>query len=392
MALAAATTLLGGALYANANAASVETAPSTGASASASAPDSASPSTPGSTSPTNPGSTSSSHPSTSASAPEPTGTAGTGSSVSDVVDAANAFLDTLDDDQQAAVLLDFTQANATAWSNEACGATCRVGIELSTLSDKQLTAAKAVLEAATGTGTDSGYDQISQILAADDVLAETDSSYGSGNYYLAFLGTPSASGTWQLHFGGDQLALNITYKDGEVVGSTPYFAGVEPTSWTDDGTTYAPLAGMHDGVEAMLEGLSDDELSEAELSDSTTDVVLGPDEDGDFPDTKEGLAVSELTDDQQQLVLDAITPWVEAADDTTAASTLSTYKSELDDTYISYSGTTALDTAGDYVRIDGPGVWIEFSVKDGVVDTSRLNYSTVYRDHDTDYGGEFSFS
>jgi hypothetical protein len=381
MALAAATTLLGGAMYANANAASVTPDPST----------SASPSTPGATSPTNPGSTSPSNPA-SASAPAPTGTAGGGSSVSDVVDAANTFLDTLDDDQQAEVLLDFTQANAIAWSNEACGATCRVGIELSTLSDTQLTAAEAVVEAATGTGTDTGYDQIFQILAADDVLGETDSSYGSGNYYLAFLGTPSTSGTWQLHFGGDQLALNLTYKDGEVAGTTPYFAGVEPTSWTDDGTTYAPLSGMHDGVEAMLEGLSDDELAEAELSDTTTDVVLGPDEDGDFPDTKEGLAVSELTDDQQELVLDAITPWVEAADDTTAASTLSTYKSELDDTYISYSGTTALDTAGDYVRIDGPGVWIEFSVQDGVVDTSRLNYSSVYRDHDTDYGGEFSFS
>ncbi|MFJ5302886.1 DUF3500 domain-containing protein [Streptomyces sp. NPDC088350] len=389
MALAAATTLLGGALYANANAASVQSDPS--ASASASAPGSASPSTPGSASPSHPGSTSPSTPA-SASAPAPTGTAGTGSSVSAVVDAATAFLDTLDDDQQADVLLDFTQANAIAWSNEACGATCRVGIELSTLSDTQLTAAKAVVEAATGTGTDTGYDQISQILAADDVLGETDSSYGSGNYYLAFLGTPSTSGTWQLHFGGDQLAVNLTYKDGEVVGTTPYFAGVEPATWTADDTTYAPLSGMHDGMVSMLEGLSDDEATEAKLSDSTTDVVLGPDEDGAFPDTKEGLAVSELTDEQQQLVLDAITPWVEAADDTTAASTLSTYKSELADTYISYSGTTALDTAGDYVRIDGPGVWIEFSVKDGVVDTGQLNYSSVYRDHDTDYGGEFSFS
>lgn len=115
MALAAATTLLGGAMYANANAASVTPDPST----------SASPTTPGSTSPTNPGSTSPSTPA-SASAPEPTGTAGTGSSVSDVVDAANAFLKTLDDDQQADVLLDFTQANAIAWSNEACGADCRV--------------------------------------------------------------------------------------------------------------------------------------------------------------------------------------------------------------------------------------------------------------------------
>ncbi|MDV9175775.1 DUF3500 domain-containing protein [Streptomyces sp. W16] len=361
VAFAAATAALLGALYANANAASVQDTPAAGASASSSATSTAST------------------------------TAAT--SVSDVVDAANTFLDTLDDDQQAEVLLDFTEANATAWSNLPCGSTCRVGIEFSTLSDTQLTAAKAVVEAATGTGSGTGYDQVSQILAADDVLGETASGYGSGNYYLAFLGTPSTSGTWQLHFGGHHLAVNLTYKDGEVEGTTPYFVGVEPTSWTDDdGTSYAPLSGMHDSMLAMLEGLTDDELTEAKLSESYTDVLLGPGDDGDFPTTKEGLAVSELTDDQKQLVLDAIEPWVDVADDTTAAATLSTYKSDLDSTYISYSGTTALDTQGDYVRIDGPGVWIEFVCQDGVVYTSQIHYHTVYRDHDTDYGGEFSFS
>jgi hypothetical protein len=363
VAFAAATAALLGALYANANAASVQGNATAAASAS---PTSSATSTASTTAAT---------------------------SVSDVVDAANTFLDTLDDDQQAEVLLDFTEANATAWSNLPCGSTCRVGIELSTLSDTQLTAAKAVVEAATGTGSGTGYDQVSQILAADDVLGETADGYGSGNYYLAFLGTPSTSGTWQLHFGGHHLAVNLTYKDGEVEGTTPYFVGVEPTSWTDDdGTSYAPLSGMHDSMLAMLEGLTDDELTEAKLSESYTDVLLGPGDDGDFPETKEGLAVSELTDDQQQLVLDAIEPWVDVADDTTAASTLSTYESDLDETYISYSGTTALDAQGDYVRIDGPGVWIEFVCQDGVVYTSQIHYHTVYRDHDTDYGGEFSFS
>ncbi|WP_245883505.1 DUF3500 domain-containing protein [Streptomyces hyaluromycini] len=314
------------------------------------------------------------------------------SSVSDVVDAANAFLDTLDSDQQSDVLLDFTEANATAWSNLPCGSTCRVGIEFSTLSDEQLTAAKAVIEAATGTGSGTGYDQVTQILAADDKLGETASGYGSGNYYLAFLGTPSTDGTWQLHFGGHHLALNLTYKDGEVEGTTPFFIGVEPTSWTgDDGTSYAPLAGMHDGMEDMLAGLSDDELAEAKLSESFSDVLLGPGEDGDFPETKEGLQVSELTDDQQELVLAAMEPWVDVADDTTAASVLSAYKADLDDTYIAYSGSSDLSAQGDYVRIDGPGVWIEFVCQNGVVYQSQVHYHTVYRDHDSDYGGEFSF-
>ncbi|WP_240528744.1 DUF3500 domain-containing protein [Streptomyces humi] len=314
------------------------------------------------------------------------------SSVSDVVDAADAFLDTLDSDQQSAVLLDFTEANATAWSNLPCGSTCRVGIELGSLSDEQLTAAKAVIEAAAGTGSDSGYDQITQILKADDYLGETASGYGSGNYYLAFLGTPGTSGTWQLHFGGHHLALNLTYKDGEVEGTTPYFVGVEPTSWTDDdGTSYAPLSGMYDGMKAMVDSLSDDELTEAKLSESFSDVLLGPDDDGGFPTTKEGLKVSELTDEQRELVLDAMKPWVDVADDTTAASVLSTYESELDDTYISYSGSTDLSAQGDYVRIDGPGVWIEFVCQDGVVYTSKIHHHTVYRDHATDYGGEFAF-
>ncbi|MGI5460150.1 DUF3500 domain-containing protein [Streptomyces sp. CA-249302] len=313
------------------------------------------------------------------------------SSVSDVVDAANTFLDTLDDDQQSEVLLDFTEANATAWSNLPCGSTCRVGIEFSTLSDTQLTAAKAVVEAATGTGSGTGYDQVSQILAADDYLGETASGYGSGNYYLAFLGTPSTSGTWQLHFGGHHLAVNLTYKDGEVEGTTPYFVGVEPTSWTEDGTSYEPLAAQSDAMQSMLSSLSTSELSEAKLSESFSDVLLGPGDDGDFPTTKEGLAVSELTSAQQKLVLAAIAPWVEVADDTTAESVLSTYESELDETYIAYSGGTDFDTQGDYVRIDGPGVWIEFVCQDGVVYTSKIHYHTVYRDHNTDYGGEFSF-
>ncbi|MER7922370.1 DUF3500 domain-containing protein [Streptomyces sp. NPDC096057] len=358
MAFAAGTALLFGAVYVNANAATVQSDASPGGTAGASA----------------------------------TGAATTASSaVSDVVDAANTFLATLDDDEQSEVLLDFTQANATAWSNLPCGSTCRVGIAFSSLTDEQLTAAKAVLKAAAGTGTDTGYDQITQILAADDYLGETATGYGSGNYYLAFLGTPSTSGTWQLHFGGHHLALNLTYKDGAVEGTTPFFVGVEPTSWTEDGTSYAPLSGMYDGMKAMVDGLTTAELTEAKLSESYTDVLLGPDDDGDFPTTKQGIKGSELTDAQQELVLDAMKPWVDVADDTTAASVLSTYKSELDDTYVSYSGSTDLSAQGDYVRIDGPGVWIEFVCQDGVVYTSKIHYHAVYRDHNTDYGGEFSF-
>jgi hypothetical protein len=52
---------------------------------------------------------------------------------------------------------------------------------------------------------------------------------------------------------------------------------------------------------------------------------------------------------------------------------------------VAYSGSTTLDTLDDYVRIDGPRVWIEFACQRGI------HYHTIWRDRVTDYGAEFSF-
>jgi hypothetical protein len=357
-----------------------------------------------------------------------------------VVSAANAFLNTLDADEQAEVLLDFSQANATAWSNLPCGSSCRPGIQLGSLTDTQLAAAMKVLKLATGTGKGTGYDQITQIIKADDVLnsaqstssagpAPSDSAsstvsadpsataapsstptdvptgappsggpgglggYGSGVYFLSFLGTPSADGTWQLHFGGHHLAVNLTYKKGKVAGASPFFVGVEPTTWTDDdGTTYSPLATMRNGLQALTGSLSTEQLATAKLSQSFSDVLLGPGEDGQFPETKEGIKVSSLSPKQKQLVLKAIHPWIANVDDATAKKLMKTYERELNQTYVGYSGGTGLDTQGDYVRIDGPGVWVEFVCQNGVVYRDQIHYHTVYRDHTRDYGSEFTFS
>lgn len=365
--------------------------------------------------------------------------------VAAVVSAANAFLNTLDSDQQAETVLDFTKENATAWSNLPCGGSCRPGIQTGSLSDAQLAALKNVLKVALGTDKDTGYEHVLETLLADDQLAAAEGSgsgpsapsgstssdasasaepsvsasadpsatagdaptgtppsgapggagggYGSDIYFLAFLGTPSAHGTWQLHFGGHHLAVNITYKDGKVSGASPYFTGVEPTSWTDeDGTTHEPLKRFRDGMLALTGSLSTEQLATAKLSQSFSDVLLGPGEDGQFPETKGGIKVSELSPKQQKLVLAAIHPWIANVDDATADKLMKTYARELNETYVGYSGGTGLDTQGDYVRIDGPHVWIEFVCQNGFVYQGKVHYHTVYRDRTRDYGSEFSFS
>ncbi len=185
-----------------------------------------------------------------------TSATGTGSA-SAVVAAANAFLATLTDAQKTTVQLSLTKANAIKWSNLPGGVSIRNGLEFSTLSAPQLTAAKAVIQAASGTTANEGYSEFTQINAADDVLATTysgGSGYSSGEYIIAFLGTPSATGTWMLQFGGHHYAQNVTFSNGSVVSGTPSHQGVEPKEWTTGTTTFAPpesgtrCDGCHAGI------------------------------------------------------------------------------------------------------------------------------------------------
>jgi len=301
---------------------------------------------------------------------------------------AEAFKATLTATQIASLQISYTKANAIKWSNLPGGVNIRNGIEFSTLTATQLAAANAVIAAASGTTSDEGYSEFTQIRAADDYLGTLGASgYSSGKYIIAFLGTPSETGTWMLQFGGHHYAQNITFNGGNVVSITPSHQGVEPTSWTSNGLTYAPLKSEHDAMKAMLASLSETELAAAKLATTFSDVLLGPNKDGQFPATKQGLAVSGLTTAQKQLVLNAMKPWLHDADDATGTAMLALYESELNSTYIAYSGNTSLTNHADYARIDGPSVWIEFVCQSGIVVQNQIHYHTVFRDHTRDYNG-----
>ncbi len=319
------------------------------------------------------------------------------STVADVVAAANTFYNLLSTTQKASVIATYNTTNVIKWSNLPCGATCREGLQLADLTTAQVAAAMAVVQAATGTTAGDGFDESQQIRAADDNLGAQQNGYGNGIYFIAFVGTPSTTGVWQLQFGGHHLATNITYGNGSVTGATPKFEGVEPLTFTTansnvfpTGTVCAPLANEASTMLAMLNGLTATQKTTAKLSTTFSDVLLGPGQDGKFPSTKVGIKCSTLSADQQALVLAAMRPWVQDADDATAASLLATYTNQLADTYVSYSGTGLFTTNADYARIDGPNVWIEFVCQTGVVYRTQNHYHSIWRDHARDYGGNFA--
>lgn len=309
------------------------------------------------------------------------------SDISSIVTTAEAFLATLDSTKLAEAQQDYSVAVAKDWTNLPWTST-RYGLSFGNMTDAQSTAAKALLEAITGTDDNEGWDEIEQTFNADDYLSTIDGPvYGSDNYYLLIMGTPSTTGLWEVKLGGHHFLLSNTYENGELTGATPSFRGVEPmATFTYNDRSNQPLQQEEAAFAAMLQSLSTSELASAELSGTWTDILLGPDEDDSFPTTYSGLKVSNLSDAQKTLVMTAIKTYVNDISSNEVADILANYEDELDETYIAYSGTTNVDTVYDYVRIHGPSVWIEYNVQNGVV-LSDPHPHSIWRDVDQDYGG-----
>ena len=311
-----------------------------------------------------------------------------------VVCLADAFKATLTSDQMAVLQLPYSKADAAKWSNlpQAFSRPKRVGISFGTLNAAQLKAAKALLAAVLAPGIpNEGYDEMEGNLAADDYFGvktgKTD-TFGTGNYNIAFLGTPSATGLWELQFGGHHYAVANTYNGGKLLGVTPSFRGVEPMmAVTDHNHTYQPVEQERQAFATLLGGLSSSEQATANLSTTFRDILLGPGRDGQFPATKQGLKVGDLSAAKKVLVLNAIKLYVNDLDSDAATPVLAKYTSELADTYLAYSGSGTMNQPGDYVRIDGPGIWLEYSAQASRDIPGTTHPHSVWRDHRSDYGG-----
>ena len=311
-----------------------------------------------------------------------------------VICRTEAFKATLTDEQLAMAQLPYSKANAQKWSNfpEFGGRPLRIGIRLGLLNAAQLKAAKTLMAAVLRQNIlNEGYDEPEGNLAADTYFGMTTGKTGifsAGNYFIAFLGTPSLTGLWELEFGGHHYAFANTYNAGKITGVTPSFRGVEPMSAvTINGLTYQPVEQERQAFSQLLTGLSNREQTKARLSTTFRDILLGPGRDGQFPATKQGLRVGDLSAAKQALVLTAIKLYVNDLDPATSAPILASYTKGLSDTYIAYSGSESMSQSGDYIRTDGPILWIEYSAQPSRDFLGTTHPHSVWRDRTGDYGG-----
>ena len=323
----------------------------------------------------------------------------TAETISDTAAAAQAFLETLTDEQREAVLYDYSdETKTTSWSNFPVTFVERAGLNLTDLTDDQREAAMAVREALL---SESGYETAAGIMDGDQyLLKKGDSTEDSlGQYYIAFFGVPSDSAAWQLQFGGHHLGLNATINgSSDEITFAPTHLGSQPAVYTNaSGEEVQPLAGMYETAFAFYGSLSNEQLNALYQGEEVSNLQCAPGDTCEYP-TGTGLTGSELSENQKTLLLDVISNWIGLADSETTAQTLAEIEETLDDTYINWSGATDYDmTSGDgiYFQISGPDVYIEFSNQqcsagadvEGVVTGGWGHIHTIYRDPSNDYAG-----
>jgi len=314
--------------------------------------------------------------------------AAAGSTTAKAVDTANAFLAMLDPTERTKTAFTFNSPQKTNWSNLPNGIYQRNSLRLGDLTSAKRAAALAVVASVLSTD---GYRKVSDIMNGDEVLRGAGGgqtggrggrggvTFGSAEYYIAILGTPSAATPWMVQFGGHHLAINVT-----IVGSnnviTPSLPAAQPAKYTLNGQTIRPLGKENDKGFALIGALNADQRKQAILNYRVSDLVLGPGEDGKTIQP-EGILATALTASQQDMLLDLAHEWIGILNDEGATARMAEIRSNLPRTYFAWSGATENGGLA-YFRIQGPTVLIEYAPQQGDLD----HIHTIYRDPTNDYG------
>jgi hypothetical protein len=312
------------------------------------------------------------------------------------VEAARAFLATLDPTQRAKANPPFNTTTRVVWSNLPTGitlqsgATERNGVKLGVMTPAQEKAALALLGAVLSAD---GLRKMMQIVEADEVLEQraaptrkpgSRTIFGRAEYYVAILGPPSPSELWMVQFGGHHLAINVTVGGASSV-LTPSHTGAQPATYTLNGQTIRPLGAENDKAFALINSLDESQRKQAILGFEVRNLVLGPGTDGKMIQP-EGIRGSSLNPDQRARLLDLAGEWISILEGAAAAAKTTEVKANLSDTYFAWSGSTTNGQAA-YFRVQGPTVFIEYAPQ-GAAGTDHIH--TIYRDPTNDYGARMA--
>ncbi|MHC4377327.1 MAG: DUF3500 domain-containing protein [Planctomycetota bacterium] len=292
--------------------------------------------------------------------------------IEDCVEAVHEFLQSLPADQRAAGFFSYDdQEQRELWSNLPEGMFERKGWRLGDLSPEARNKAWDILRSFL---SEDGFEMARANVLCDEVLrirhGRPSPLYGSDEFFLSFLGTPSATEPWILQFGGHHLALDAHFSGGRIL-LNPMMNGGNPMNFEwplidkddsrpDETLEVRQMSREIDIAFELAASLSPEQRKRAVLAEEHIDWKFGPQRTVPIEPAEEGLPASALDADQRTLLTAILAERVEVLHPAHSAPVMDELEAELDRTWFAWYGPTAAGSAASY-RIQGPSVLLEFA-------------------------------
>lgn len=314
----------------------------------------------------------------------------TGVSTQPIVEAANAFISSLNDEQRARAVFEVDDSEWRRWAN--IHISTRQGVGLLEMNQTQSEAAFALLAA---TLSARGLDTAVNIMRLEGHLSDLKNDheqYGEKRYWFTIMGQPSATEPWGWQIDGHHLVINC-FVLGDQVVLTPTFMGSEPPR--ADSGRFAGTVILEEELAAGLTLINALDDNQRELAIVESDKIANNNRGELFQDNAvvpfQGIPLEALSAPQRELALQLISVYTGRLREGHAEISLEDIVRHWDETWFSWVGGTAQDSVF-YYRIHSPVVMIEYDHQtpialDGPDLPSRDHVHTVVRTpNGNDYG------
>jgi hypothetical protein len=300
----------------------------------------------------------------------------------EMADAANLFLQSLDETQTAKINFAFDDGLRKDWQFIPME---RKGLGLKQLKPNQRLLAFSLVQTAL---SHRGFSTSMKIMALEQVLHEMENQSPKRDpekYHLFFFGTPSTQATWGWRIEGHHLSISITIVDGKTVVTTPAFFGANPGEVRQGNLAGLRVLGQEEDLgRALAKSLTVDQKKIAVLEGKPPrDVINGPGRDAQ-PLTPAGIAASEMTDKQQEILRRLISSYVDKFRDELAAEDLKKIREAgFEKIHFAWAGKFAKGQPH-YYRVQGPTFIMEYDN----TQNQANHVHAVWRDFKNDFGAD----
>lgn len=238
----------------------------------------------------------------------------------------------------------------------------------------------------------SGFEKIRDIILSDDKLVKppgvsptAQMLMGSDYYFIVLFGEPSDESIWGWQLDGHHLGLNVIVRGGDL-SIAPSFIGVQPAVF-DYGTRQKiePMQLEGSLPYTILAILTESQRRIATVGERTQGLIAGPGAD-QFQIPEEGLALPEMSADQQKWITKLMQSWISILPDAWARQHMKEFENSMPKGFFVWKGSQSNEPTPGYYRISTPKYLVEFCHQNLGGDPWNHLHS-VFRMPDNDYLG-----